>query len=76
MSAASAGVAQSVSIPAPRGQRAPSGPDSYEGVAAAGSTVAAQLGQITAEIAEHKDQASHAGTAAKLRVAAGVFGAP
>ena len=29
--------------------------DSYEGVAAADSTVATQLGQITGEIAEHKD---------------------
>jgi hypothetical protein len=48
--------------------------DSYEGVAA-DSTVATQLGQITGEIAEHKDQAGYAGTAAKLRVAASVFGA-
>ena len=30
--------------------------------------------QITGEIAEHKDQAGYAGTAAKLRVAASVFG--
>jgi hypothetical protein len=49
--------------------------DSYEGVAASDSTVATQLGQITGEIAEHKDAAGYAGTAAKLRVAASVFGA-
>ena len=49
--------------------------DSYEGVAATDSTVATQLGQITGEIAEHKDAAGYAGTAAKLRVAASVFGA-
>ena len=49
--------------------------DSYEGVAAADSTIATQLGQITGEIAEHKDAAGYTGTAAKLRVAANVFGA-
>jgi len=49
--------------------------DSYQGAAAADSTVATQLGQITREIAEHKDAAGYTGTAAKLRVAANVFGA-
>lgn len=49
--------------------------DSYEGVAAADSTIATQLGQITGEIAEHKHAAGYTGTAAKLRVAASVFGA-
>ena len=48
--------------------------DSYEGVAPSDSTVATQLGQITGEIAAHKDQSGYAGTAAKLRVAASVFG--
>jgi hypothetical protein len=38
------------------------------------STIATQLGQITGEIADHKDLAGSAGTAAKLRVAASVFG--
>ena len=36
---------------------------------------AAQLGEITSQIAEHKDQASYAGTAARLRLAAAAFGA-
>jgi hypothetical protein len=48
--------------------------DSFEGVKAADSTVATQLGEITSEIAESKDQAGYAGTAARLRVAAAVFG--
>ena len=49
--------------------------DSFEGVAAADSTVATQLGEITGQIADDKDQAGYAGTAARLRVAAAVFGA-
>jgi hypothetical protein len=48
---------------------------SFEGVKAADSTVATQLGEITSQIAEHKDLAGYAGTAARLRVAAAVFGA-
>ena len=47
--------------------------DSYEGAAAADS-IATQLGQSTGEIAEHKNQAGYAGTGAKLRVSASVFG--
>ncbi|RKQ90846.1 helicase-like protein [Solirubrobacter pauli] len=70
-----AGIAHIVSILSPRGGEHHQVLDSYEGVAAADSTVATQLGQITGEIAEHKDQAGYAGTAAKLRVAASVFGA-
>ena len=70
-----AGVAHIVSILSPRGGEHHQVLDSYEGVAAADSTVATQLGRITGEIAEHKDQAGFAGTAAKLRVAATVFGA-
>jgi len=70
-----AGVAHIVSILSPRGGEHHQVLDSYEGVAAAHSTVATQLGQITGEIAEHKDAAGYAGTAAKLRVAASVFGA-
>jgi len=69
-----AGIAHIVSILSPRGGEHHQVLDSYEGVAA-DSTVATQLGQITGEIAEHKDQAGYAGTAAKLRVAASVFGA-
>jgi superfamily II DNA or RNA helicase len=69
-----AGIAHIVSILSPRGGEHHQVLDSYEGVAASDSTVATQLGQITGEIAEHKDQAGYAGTAAKLRVAASVFG--
>jgi hypothetical protein len=70
-----AGVAHIVSILSPRGGEHHQVLDSYEGVAAADSTIATQLGQITGEIAERKDQAGYVGTAAKLRVAASVFGA-
>ena len=72
--ASNAGLAHIVSILSPRGGEHHQVLDSYEGVAAADSTIATQLGQITGEIAEHKDQAGYAGTAAKLRVAASVFG--
>ena len=37
--------------------------------------MATQLAQITGQVADAKDQAGYAGTAAKLRVAASVFGA-
>ncbi|HEY6886347.1 MAG TPA: helicase-related protein, partial [Solirubrobacter sp.] len=70
-----AGIAHIVSILSPRGGEHHQVLDSYEGVAAADSTIATQLGQITGEIADHKHQAGYAGTAAKLRVAASVFGA-
>jgi hypothetical protein len=49
--------------------------DSFEGVRAADSTVATQLGEITSQVATAKDHAGYAATAARLRVAAGVFGA-
>jgi superfamily II DNA/RNA helicase len=49
--------------------------DSFEGVNAADSTVATQLGQITSQVAAAKSDAGFAATAARLRVAAGVFGA-
>ncbi len=49
--------------------------DSYEGVAASQSTVATQLGAITTQVADSKQDAGYAGTAARLRVAAAVFGA-
>lgn len=70
-----AGIAHIVSILSPRGGEHHQVLDSYEGVAAADSTVATQIGQITSDIAEHKDAHGYAGTAAKLRVAASVFGA-
>ena len=48
--------------------------DSFEGVLAAESTVATQLGEITGQVADSKDDAGYAATAARLRVAASVFG--
>ena len=68
-----AGIAHIVSILSPRGGEHHQILDSYEGVSAADSTIATQLGQITGQIAEHTHQAGYAGTAAKLRVAASVF---
>jgi hypothetical protein len=38
------------------------------------STIANQLGQITADVADSKDEAGYASAAARLRVAASVFG--
>lgn len=49
--------------------------DSFEGVAASDSTIARQLGAITAQVADSKQAAGYTGTAARLRVAAAVFGA-
>jgi hypothetical protein len=49
--------------------------DSFEGVSAAESTIASQLGAITREVAASKHEAGYAVTAARLRVAASVFGA-
>ncbi len=48
--------------------------DSFEGVHAAESTVATQLSEITGQVADSKDNAGYAATAARLRVAASVFG--
>jgi hypothetical protein len=48
--------------------------DSFEGVRAAESTLASQLAAITGEVAASKDDAGYGGTAARLRVAASVFG--
>jgi superfamily II DNA/RNA helicase len=48
--------------------------DSYEGLAAGESTIAGQLAAITAQVADSKQQAGYAGTAARMRVAASVFG--
>lgn len=49
--------------------------DSYEGIAADESTLALQLGGITARVAASKEEAGYEFTAAKLKVAAAVFGA-
>jgi hypothetical protein len=48
--------------------------DSFEGVSAAESTVATQLGEITGQGADSKDKAGYEATAARLRVAASLFG--
>jgi superfamily II DNA or RNA helicase len=49
--------------------------DSYEGLPAGESTIAGQLAAITTQVADSKQQAGYAGTAARMRVAAAVFGA-
>ena len=49
--------------------------DSYDGVhSASESVLALQLGELTAQVAEHKAQDGYEATAARLRVAAAVFG--
>jgi hypothetical protein len=68
------GVEHIVSVLASRGAEHHQILDSFEGVAAAESTVATQLGEITSQVAESKDDAGYAATAARLRVAASVFG--
>ena len=68
------GVEHIVSVLAARGAEHHQILDSFEGVHAAESTVATQLGQITEQVADSKDTAGYAATAARLRVAASVFG--
>jgi hypothetical protein len=70
-----AGIEHVVSVLSPRGGEHHQILDSFEGVHASESTIATQLGAITAQVADAKDQAGYAGTAARLRVAAAVFGA-
>ncbi|MGA2015152.1 MAG: DEAD/DEAH box helicase [Solirubrobacteraceae bacterium] len=70
-----AGVEHIVSILSPRGAEHHAVLDSFEGVAANQSTIATQLGAITGQVADAKDQAGFQATAARLRVAASVFGA-
>jgi len=49
--------------------------DSYDGAhSASESTLGLQLGDLTAQVAEHKAQEGWEATAARLRVAAAVFG--
>ena len=68
------GIEHVVSVLAARGAEHHQILDSFEGVHAAESTVATQLGQITDQVADSKDDAGYAATAARLRVAASVFG--
>jgi superfamily II DNA or RNA helicase len=63
-----------VSVLAPRGGEHHMILDSFEGVPASESTVASQLGEITGQVAEQKAIEGWAATAARLRVAASVFG--
>ena len=63
-----------VSVLAPRGGEHHQILDSFEGVPASESTVATQLGEITGQVAEQKAVEGWAATAARLRVAASVFG--
>ena len=69
-----AGVEHIVSILSPRGAEHHAVLDSFEGVAASQSTIATQLGAITGQVADAKQDAGFAATAARLRVAASVFG--
>ena len=68
------GIEHVVSVLAARGAEHHQILDSFEGVAASQSTVATQLGAITGQVADSKDDAGYAATAARLRVAASVFG--
>jgi hypothetical protein len=70
-----AGVEHIVSVLSPRGAEHHQILDSFEGVRASESTIATQLGQIAGQVAASKNDAGFAGTAARLRVAASVFGA-
>jgi hypothetical protein len=65
---------QNASVLAARGAEHHQILDSFESVAAAESTVATQLSEITGQVADSKDDAGYAATAARLRVAASVFG--
>jgi hypothetical protein len=67
------GVEHIVAVLAPRGAEHHQILDSFEGVRASESTIATQLGQIAGQVAA--SNAGFAGTAARLRVAANVFGA-
>ena len=64
-----------VSVLTPRGAEHHLILDSFEGVKASESTIATQLGAIAGQVAASKDEAGYAATAARLRVAAAVFGA-
>ena len=68
------GIEHVVSVLAARGAEHHQILDSFEGVEAAESTVATQLSKITGQVADSKDDAGYAATAARLRVAASVFG--
>ena len=68
------GIEHVVSVLSPRGAESHQILDSFEGVHANESTIAMQLGAVTGQVADAKDAAGFAATAARLRVAASVFG--
>src|SRR5204863_193055 len=61
-----AGLEHVVSVLAPRGGEHHQILDSFEGVRADESTIATQLGAITDHVADAKEEAGYAGTAARL----------
>ena len=69
------GIEHVVSVLSPRGGEHHQILDSFEGVPAAQSTIATQLAEITGQVAGSKEQEGFASSAARLRVAAAVFGA-
>jgi superfamily II DNA/RNA helicase len=69
------GVAYQVGIVAERGAENYQLFDGYAGVRASDSTIAGQLAEITAQVAVSRSDAGYAGDAARLQVAAAVFGA-
>ena len=69
------GVEHMVKLVATRGGESHQILDAPEGVRAEESTLAKQLGAITSMVAEQKQQDGYVGTAARLRVAARIFGA-
>ncbi len=69
-----AGIEHVVSMLAPRGAEGHNLLDGFEGVTAKQSVVAGQLGEITKQVSQSKDQEGRKKTGAKLRVAAAVFG--
>jgi superfamily II DNA/RNA helicase len=68
------GIEHVVSILSPRGGEHHQILDSFEGVPAAQSTIATQLSEITGQVADSKEEDGFAASAARLRVAASVFG--
>ena len=69
------GTEHMVKIAAPRGGANHQILDAPEGVDAEESTIAKQLGVITSQVAENREQEGYLSTAARLRVAARIFGA-
>ena len=68
------GIEHIVSVLAPRAGESHQILDSFEGVRTCESTLATQLGEISGQVADSKQAAGFAATAARLKVAASVFG--